>query len=158
VVPYWASSLTKTAVEGAHIFYRWPGGWGRPAAFTDRWSAAEGDPAKLRLAALNAPRPEPEVQLANVNLEKLEEAGAKVIEGKDGRVRLLFTPEAREAVEKVQVTPYVERVAASDNLRFALEGGSEEPERPFGRTKEGVGTGQAPQTEPITESSKASPN
>ena len=28
----------------------------------------------------------------------------------------------REAVEKVKVTPYVERVAASDNLRFALEG------------------------------------
>ena len=158
VVPYWASSLTKTAVQGAHIFYRWPGGWGRPAAFTDRWSAAEGNPSALRLAALNAPRPEPEVQLANVNLEKLQESGARVIEGKDGRVRLLFTPEAREAVEKVEVTPYVERVAASDNLRFALEGGSPEAERPFGRTTEGAGNGEAPQAPPITDGSKASPN
>ena len=92
-----------------------------------------------------------------MNLEKLEEAGAKVIEGKDGRVRLLFTPEAREAVEKVEVTPYVERVAASDNLRFALEGGSQGAERPFGRATEGVGN-EAPQTAPITDGSKASPN
>lgn len=124
VVPYWASSLVKTSVEGAHIFYRWSGGWGRPAAFTDRWSALEGRPAALRLAALNAPRPVAPVRTAEAAVEKLEEAGAKVIEGKDGRVRLLFTPQAREAVEKVKVTPYVERVAASDNLRFALEGGA----------------------------------
>jgi spore germination cell wall hydrolase CwlJ-like protein len=141
VVPYWASSLTKTAVQGAHIFYRWQGGWGRPAAFTDRWSALEGDPKALRLAALNAPRPTEEVESAEASVEKLEEAGAKVIEGKDGRVRLLFTPEAREAVEKVTVTPYVERSAASDNLRFALEGGGgTEAERPFGRTEEGAGS------------------
>ena len=53
VVPYWASSLVKTAVEGAHIFYRWAGGWGQPAAFNDRWSGTEGSPAALRLAALS---------------------------------------------------------------------------------------------------------
>lgn len=142
VVPYWASSLTKTAVEGAHIFYRWQGGWGRPAAFSDRWSGLEGDPRALRLAALNAPRPIAQAQAAATTVEKLKEAGAKVIEGKDGRVRLLFTPEAREAVEKVKVTPYVERTAASDNLRFALNGSSPpgETERPFGRASEGVGT------------------
>ena len=137
VVPYWASSLVKTAVEGAHIFYRWSGGWGRPVAFSDRWSGREASPASLRLAALNAPRPVAEVQTAKATIEKLEEAGAKLIEGKDGRVRLLFTPQAREAVEKVKVTPYVERTAASDNLRFALQGGSSgEPERPFGRKAE----------------------
>ena len=142
VVPYWASSLTKTAVGGAHIFYRWAGGWGRPPAFTDRWTANEGDPKAMRLAALNAPRPvEPEVQTAETTVEKLEEAGAKVIEGKDGRVRLLFTPEARELVEKVKVVPYVDRSAASDNLRFALNGGSSgAPERPFGAAPEGAGT------------------
>jgi spore germination cell wall hydrolase CwlJ-like protein len=128
VVPYWASSLIKTDVEGAHIFYRWSGNWGRPAAFTERWSALEGSPAALRLAALNAPRPAAPVRTSEATVENLKEAGARVIEGKDGRVRLLFTPQAREAVEKVTVTPYVERVAASDNLRFALEGGaSEEP-------------------------------
>jgi len=124
VVPYWASSLVKTAVEGAHIFYRWAGGWGQPAAFTDRWSGLEGDPRALRFAALSTPHFVAPAKSAEATVEKLEQAGAKVIAGKDGRVRLLFTPQAREAVEKVKVTPYVERVAASDNLRFALEGGS----------------------------------
>lgn len=33
VVPYWAPSLAKISKLGAHIFYRWPGGWGRRAAF-----------------------------------------------------------------------------------------------------------------------------
>jgi hypothetical protein len=78
---------------------------------------------------------------AEATVEKLEDAGAKVIQGKDGRVRLLFTPEAREAVEKVKVTPYVERVAASDNLRFALDGaGTSSTDRPFGPATEGAGT------------------
>ena len=159
VVPYWASSLVKTSVQGAHIFYRWAGGWGRPAAFTDRWAALESDPKLLRTAALNTPRDVAPVEAAEATVEELEEAGAKVIEGKDGRVRLLFTPEAREAVEKVEVTPYIERVAASDNLRFALDGGSPGPERPFGRTAEGAGTGQEPQMAvPTPDSSKASSN
>jgi len=89
------------------------------------------------------PRRVAPVRTAETTVEKLEEAGAKVIEGKDGRVRLLFTPEAREAVEKVKVVPYVERTAASDNLRFALNGGgSGEPERPFGRAAEGAGASE----------------
>ena len=145
VVPYWASSLVKTSVEGAHIFYRWAGNWGRAAAFSDRWSGSEGNPAKLRLAALSAPHVAPPAKSAEATVEKLEDAGAKVIEGKDGRVRLLFTPQAREAVEKVKVTPYVERVAASDNLKFALTG-AEDKQRPFGTKSEGVGTEAATST------------
>lgn len=139
VVPYWASSLIKTNVQGAHIFYRWSGGWGQPAAFTGRWSGVEASPSALRMAALNAPRPVAAVKPTVTTVDSLREAGAKVIEGKDGRVRLLFTPEAREAVEKVTVVPYVERSAASDNLRFALNGGkvtTEEQDRPFGRRVE----------------------
>ncbi len=143
VVPYWASSLVKTSVEGAHIFYRWAGGWGQSSAFNQLWSGREGNPASLRLAALSAVHVVPPVKTAEATVEKLEDAGAKVIEGKDGRVRVLFTPQAREAVEKVKVTPYVERVAASDNLKFAL-GGSGESQRPFGsRDKTGPETSTA---------------
>ena len=144
VVPYWASSLVKTSVEGAHIFYRWPGGWGRPAAFNDRWTGSEGNPVALRLAALSVPHTVTPPKATETAVEKLEAAGAKLIEGKDGRVRLLFTPQAREAVEKVKVTPYVERVAASDNLKFALDGGAPADERPFGRATEGAGSAAAP--------------
>jgi hypothetical protein len=33
VAPYWAERLVKMRQIGAHIFYRWSGGWGLPAAF-----------------------------------------------------------------------------------------------------------------------------
>lgn len=41
VAPYWAPRLTKLAEIGAHIFYRWPGAWGRPAAFNSRYTGLE---------------------------------------------------------------------------------------------------------------------
>lgn len=41
VVPYWASSLDKATVIGAHIFYRWRGRWGRAAAFRQRYAGSE---------------------------------------------------------------------------------------------------------------------
>jgi hypothetical protein len=41
VLPYWASSLVKSAVVGAHIFYRWNGGWGTPAAFKAVYAGGE---------------------------------------------------------------------------------------------------------------------
>ncbi len=54
VAPYWAPTLTKNAVIGAHIFYRWRGDWGQSAAFTQKWAKRESDPAFLRSAALAA--------------------------------------------------------------------------------------------------------
>jgi spore germination cell wall hydrolase CwlJ-like protein len=41
VSPYWAPRLTKIQQIGAHIFYRWPGGWGRPAAFSSGYAGGE---------------------------------------------------------------------------------------------------------------------
>jgi len=41
VVPYWASTLIKVGNVGAHIFYRWTGGWGRPPAFVTRYAGTE---------------------------------------------------------------------------------------------------------------------
>jgi len=54
VVPVWAPNLVKNAAIGAHIFYRWKGNWGTPAAFTQRYSAAEADMAVLKRTALAA--------------------------------------------------------------------------------------------------------
>ena len=139
VAPYWAPTLAKTAAIGAHLFYRWSGDWGRPAAFAQSYSGREADPRVLRVAALSVPHEvvtptKPELAVAKID-------GVQVIEQKDGgRVRVLFTPEAREAVEKVKVTPYVETVAASDNLRFALNGaGPDTDQRPFGHASAGAG-------------------
>ncbi len=41
VLPYWAPKLLKSAVVGAHIFYRWNGGWGRPGAFRQHYAGVE---------------------------------------------------------------------------------------------------------------------
>jgi spore germination cell wall hydrolase CwlJ-like protein len=47
VVPYWRTDLTKLALVGAHIFYRWQGGWGGPSAFSGRHQTQEALPQKL---------------------------------------------------------------------------------------------------------------
>jgi spore germination cell wall hydrolase CwlJ-like protein len=47
VVPYWRTDLTKLALVGAHIFYRWQGGWGGPSAFSGRYQTQEALPHKL---------------------------------------------------------------------------------------------------------------
>lgn len=52
IVPYWAARLSKVATIGAHIFYRWPGGWGEAQAFRGRYRG--GEPA---LGSLIAGRP-----------------------------------------------------------------------------------------------------
>jgi spore germination cell wall hydrolase CwlJ-like protein len=41
VAPYWAPTLVKLAQVGQHIFYRWTGPWGEPAAFTGRYAGHE---------------------------------------------------------------------------------------------------------------------
>jgi len=50
VAPRWAPMLTKITQLGAHIFYRWPGGWGQSGAFTGRYIGEPQDPAALRPA------------------------------------------------------------------------------------------------------------
>jgi hypothetical protein len=50
VSPRWAPMLAKVAKLGAHIFYRWPGSWGLPAAFTGRYIGEPSDPAGMRPA------------------------------------------------------------------------------------------------------------
>ena len=50
VAPRWAPMLTKITKLGAHIFYRWPGGWGQSGAFTGRYIGEPQDPSALRPA------------------------------------------------------------------------------------------------------------
>lgn len=52
VVPYWASSLEKSAQIGPHLFYRWQGFWGTRAAFIRRADGEE--PVIAALAHLSA--------------------------------------------------------------------------------------------------------
>jgi len=47
VLPVWAYRLAKAAVIGNHIFYRTPGAWGAPAAFSQRYAGREPSPATI---------------------------------------------------------------------------------------------------------------
>ena len=48
VAPRWAPLLAKVAQLGQHIFYRWPGAWGQPAAFSGRYIGEPRDPLSMR--------------------------------------------------------------------------------------------------------------
>jgi hypothetical protein len=132
VVPYWASSLAKNAVEGAHIFYRWAGGWGQPRAFTQKYARREPDAQALRLAAAEAEKNEvTEEEIAAIPGAEILLEDGPIQDGK--RVGVRFTLEAREAVEAAPRVPYVEKMSASDNLRWTLKGGAPDPEaKPLG--------------------------
>jgi len=136
VVPYWAASLVKTHVEGAHLFYRWSGNWGRATAFSQGYAAREADARLLRQTALSVPHVLPKAMTASTEIAaaKLDKIDGVEVAQSDKRVAVQFNLKAREAVEAIKLTPYVERVAASDNLRRALDGTSAEgaAARPFG--------------------------
>lgn len=54
VAPRWASMLAKISKLGQHIFYRWPGNWGLPAAFRGRYAGEPSDPLSLRPRMIRA--------------------------------------------------------------------------------------------------------
>ena len=54
VSPYWAPKLHKITQMGAHIFYRWPGNWGRRVAFNGAYRGGEFIPMVSSLANINA--------------------------------------------------------------------------------------------------------
>lgn len=137
VVPYWASSLAKNAVVGAHIFYRWSGGWGRPAAFTKRYAGVEPNSSALRQAALAAEAAQPAMAASDVAEAIADIPGAEIKAPEKGRVAVRFSLAAREAVEKAPREPYVEKFKASDNLKWTLGAGapaSAPAEKPLGKT------------------------
>jgi hypothetical protein len=74
VNPAWNRALTPTAVVGAHIFFRWPGGAGAPAAFYGPYRGGEPVPAPRprpfdRANSLVLGDAAPPVQRANVTAE-----------------------------------------------------------------------------------------
>ena len=163
VVPYWAPTLTKNAVIGAHIFYRWAGGWGLPGAFSQRYARSEPNVDALRSAALVAEERDRQQRALNPQGDVAEAIaeipGAEAIKlapsmRGDSRVAVRFNLTAREAAEKAPREVYVEKVAASNNLRWTLTGDAvasgqqalgkkAEPAKPSGATAAGAGVATA---------------
>ena len=145
VVPYWASTLAKNAVVGAHIFYRWTGGWGRPAAFGKSYAGREPNARALRDAAVAAEAVVGNGAQASEVAEAIEEIpGAEVIALRpsmrgDKRVAVRFNLAARQAAESAPHSNYVEKFEASDNLRWSLSTENvAADEKPLGHAAEQV--------------------
>ncbi len=131
VVPYWSATLAKNAVVGAHLFYRWAGGWGRADAFTQNYARQEPSSLGLKTAALAAFGSRP----AQAQVEQIAEIpGAQIEAAPGGRVAVRFKiSEARKAVEQAAHQDYVEKVEASGNLRWSLSGtGADTSQTPLG--------------------------
>ena len=141
VVPYWAPTLAKNAVIGAHIFYRWAGGWGRPYAFDQRYTAHEPNVAALRAAAILAEQRDQATRtLEGETAEAIAEIpGAEPLAPSmrgDQKVAVRFNLAARKASDAVQHEPYVSKVKVSDNLRWTLNGGGPATaDKPFGKNQ-----------------------
>lgn len=128
VVPTWSSTLARTDVVGAHLFYRWKGGWGQPAAFVQRYSGHELSVDLLRRAALSAHASyvaagTPTAGHAAPPLAMARAEGLPVTQAPGGRVSLHFTPQARAAVEAALAKPRV-ATPADAALGSAMEAGA----------------------------------
>jgi hypothetical protein len=138
VVPYWASTMAKNAVVGAHLFYRWAGAWGQPAVFTKAYGGHEPNAAVLRQAALTA------VHIAPAQPGSLAEAikdipGAEPLKLSPSmrgnkRVAVRFNLVARTAADQAPHEDYTKKFAASDNLKWSLSSDSVgDNQQPLGR-------------------------
>jgi spore germination cell wall hydrolase CwlJ-like protein len=146
VLPVWASSMAKNAVVGAHIFYRWAGGWGQPAAFTHAYAGREPNAAALRSAALAVVHTAPIVTQSGEVAQAIKDIpGAEAIKLSpdlrgDKRVAVRFNLAARKASDEATHEDYNKKFETSNNLKYALS--SEvvaADEKPFGKATEASG-------------------
>ena len=137
VMPYWAPTMAKNAVVGAHLFYRWAGAWGQPAVFTQSYTGHEPSAAALRTAALTA------VHFLTPRGGSLAAAIGKIPGAEplkltpsmrgDKRVAVRFNLVARKAADQAVHEDYSKKFEASDNLKWLLSGNSvAENEKPLG--------------------------
>lgn len=125
VVPYWASTMAKSAIVGAHIFYRWAGGWGQAGVFNRIYSGREPNASGLRTAALSVPHLIQAPSQDQVAQAVREIPGAEALKldpsmRGDKRVGVRFNLVARQASDKAVHEVYEKRFDASENLKWSL--------------------------------------
>ncbi|MFL6721790.1 MAG: cell wall hydrolase [Sphingomonas sp.] len=148
VVPYWAATMAKNAVVGAHLFYRWAGGWGQPAVFAKSNDGREPSAGALRAAALAAVHVVP-AQPGSLAAAIDKIPGAQPLKLSpsmrgDNRVAVRFNLVARKASDSAKHEDYSKAFEASDNLKWSLSSETvAENQQPLGRHIDGQGSGSA---------------
>jgi spore germination cell wall hydrolase CwlJ-like protein len=146
VVPYWASTLAKSDVVGAHLFYRWRGGWGEPTAFSQTYGGREPSAAGLRAAAIAAvhviARQPESLAVAIDKIPGAEPLKLSPSMRRDERVAVRFNLVARKASADVKPQDYSEKYRASDNLKWSLSSDSvADNQQPLGKPAASSGSG-----------------
>jgi spore germination cell wall hydrolase CwlJ-like protein len=85
VAPYWAPTLYKITQVGAHIFYRWTGPSGLPAAFVGRYRGGEMDLTPAILQGIDE-------RIQGDKLAPLDTAGRTITLGPDARTYTITEP------------------------------------------------------------------
>ncbi|MEO6433159.1 MAG: cell wall hydrolase [Sphingomicrobium sp.] len=141
VVPYWAASLAKNAVVGAHLFYHWNGDWGRGNAFSQAYSGREANAEGLRSAALAAEMATGGNMANDLPGSIAAIPGAEAIKLEpsmrgDKRVAVRFNMTARKASDEAVHQDYSAKVEASNNLRWVLsEESTSDKQAAFGKVR-----------------------
>ncbi len=110
ILPYWAHSLTRAAVVGAHVFYRGRGKAGSPGAFTQQYAGVEPGAAPLNQAY------EP-VPVALASAEQVE-AGVRKWRGATPEVRIHRGSQSSPAPV---ISASVEESEAADSGSFGIK-------------------------------------
>lgn len=144
VVPYWASSLVKTVTVGAHIFYRWRGGWGRPPAFLNRYRGAEpaiawrggfGQPTAQERALAAAANGDRDALAAAAAQEAAAQGGS--VDSFQRSVLRRYEPMQRESATEIAREQTRGNPAMTNSQRWALTGDDQQAstpqQRPLGR-------------------------
>ncbi len=114
VHPWWAPTLNKLTQIGAHIFYRWKGVYGEPAAFRQAYSGREPriDEARFARPRLQiASATEAEADLAEAAAEGKSATRRVVIDGQTRVVGVVSLGGRRQATAE-QIAEINERLAA----------------------------------------------
>ena len=149
VVPYWASTLAKNAIVGAHIFYRWAGGWGQPAIFDEGLCRARAERARAAQCRACGRGRDGAAQGQTVAeaIEKIPGAEAIKLAPSmrgDKRVAVRFNLAARKASDDAPHEDYAKKFEASDNLKWALSGdAAAADEKPLGKASRRDAGGRA---------------
>jgi spore germination cell wall hydrolase CwlJ-like protein len=150
VVPYWASTMAKNAIVGAHLFYRWAGNWGQPSIFARGYDGHEPNAAALRSAAMAAVHVTQAVPGSVAQAVK-EIPGAEPLKlapslRGDKRIAVRFNLVARKAAAEAPHEEYDKKFSASDNLKWTLSGDTvAQDQQPLGRSAEAPSAGASGQ-------------
>jgi hypothetical protein len=131
--------MAKNAVIGAHLFYRWGGGWGQPGVFTKAYAGREPSADALRGAALAAvhviPNKESAVAEAIAEIPGAEPLKLAPSLRGDKRVAVRFNLEARKASDAATHQAYDKKFEVSDNLKWSLSSDTvAENQQPLGKS------------------------